>query len=89
MQLTILSIYNFLIRMLQKYVNPQIGKLLFIIGLTPKSFGAYAQGGIEIESCGYFVIKSPYFYGVYHLFPIPKTWYIAYMKQKEPMEIYF
>lgn len=89
MQLIILSIYNFLIRILQKYVNPQIGKFLFIIGITPKSSGVYTRSGIEIESCGYFMIESKYFYCGYHLFPIPKTWYIAYMNQKEPMEIYF
>lgn len=88
MSIVFYSIYNFIIRFLRKYINPTIGKILFIVGFHPKSGGTMTSWGVEVECCGYFHVNDGNYYCGSYLFPIPKKWYIKYAKYKYPNEVY-
>lgn len=88
MSIIFYAIHNFIIHILRRYVNPTIGKVLFLVGVNPHCSGAATTYGVDIESCGYFNINDPDYYCGRYLFPIPHSWYRRYAKIRFPDKIY-
>lgn len=89
MSIIFYSIRNFILHILRNYVNPMIGKILFLIGFKPNSNGTHTNIGVEIESCGFWRCEDPMFYCGRFVFPIPKSWYIRYANTRFTDQIYF